>query len=41
MENLKRLLKSSDAIGLPSFEKEELLKCLMKLLDIDRSWIHD
>ena len=38
-ENFKRLLRTTIALGLPEFDVQELLKCLMKLCIIDRDWI--
>lgn len=51
LDNFKRLNKSGAALGLPvfyylngwlifkRFDENEILKCLMKLLLIDREWI--
>ena len=39
LENFKRLLKTTKVLGLPEFDTQELLKCLMKLCLIDREWI--
>ncbi|XP_054707315.1 branched-chain-amino-acid aminotransferase, cytosolic-like [Uloborus diversus] len=39
--NVERLLVSSERAALPPFDKEEFLKCLKKLVTIDKSWIPD
>ena len=38
--NAKRFRRSSKKIALPDcFEQEELVKCIQKLVDIDRDWV--
>lgn len=37
--NVKRLLVSAERASLPTFDAEEFLKCLKKLVSIDEEWI--
>ena len=37
--NMKRLRRSAEAVGLPDFEENELLRCIEKLIVADESWI--
>ncbi|GFS88580.1 branched-chain-amino-acid aminotransferase, cytosolic [Nephila pilipes] len=37
--NARRLLSSSERASLPSFDCEELLKCIKKLVSIDSKWV--
>jgi len=39
--NMERLSSSMERLSLPGhdFDKDELIKCIMKLIDIDRDWI--
>ncbi|CAN8003147.1 unnamed protein product [Ixodes pacificus] len=37
--NVRRLLNSADRLGLPKFHSEEFLKCLMKLISIEKDWV--
>ncbi|CAN7998691.1 unnamed protein product, partial [Ixodes hexagonus] len=37
--NVRRLLNSADRLGLPRFDSEEFLKCLIKLVSIDKTWV--
>nr|XP_006633247.2 PREDICTED: branched-chain-amino-acid aminotransferase, cytosolic isoform X2 [Lepisosteus oculatus] len=37
--NMERMLKSAQRACLPSFEKEELLECIRKLVEIDKEWV--
>ena len=39
IENMKRMNVSFDALGFPSFDNEELMKCVKALVDVDRDWI--
>lgn len=39
MMNMERLQRSTERLQLPSFDPEELLKCIKKLLLTDRSWL--
>jgi len=39
MENLNRMEKTTIRTGLPQFDKDELLKCLKKLVSIDQEWV--
>uniref|UniRef100_A0A4W3JP76 Branched-chain-amino-acid aminotransferase n=1 Tax=Callorhinchus milii TaxID=7868 RepID=A0A4W3JP76_CALMI len=39
MLNMERMLRSAHRTCLPSFDKEELLKCIMKLVEIDKDWV--
>lgn len=38
-ENMDRLFKSADRLSLPTFNKEELLKCISELVRMDQEWI--
>lgn len=40
-ENMKRLSKSAERLSLPTFDKEELLKCIAELVHLDQDWIPD
>ncbi|XP_003736975.1 branched-chain-amino-acid aminotransferase, cytosolic [Galendromus occidentalis] len=37
--NMERLLNSAERLGLPTFDPQEFLKCLMRLVEIDRDWV--
>jgi len=39
LENMKRLNRSAERLGLPTFNPEELLKCLKALVCVEREWI--
>ncbi|KAM9746555.1 branched-chain-amino-acid aminotransferase, cytosolic-like isoform 3-T3 [Menidia menidia] len=39
MLNMERMHRSADRSCLPLFEKEELLKCIKKLVEIDQEWV--
>ncbi|XP_053318257.1 branched-chain-amino-acid aminotransferase, cytosolic isoform X1 [Spea bombifrons] len=39
--NMKRMLQSAIRMSLPAFDKEELLKCILKLVDLDKDWVPD
>ncbi|KAG8177912.1 hypothetical protein JTE90_020192 [Oedothorax gibbosus] len=39
--NIQRLLSSSERSSLPTFDRDELLKCLKKLVSIDKQWVPD
>jgi len=39
MKNMERFLNSSLFLDLPGFDKDELLKCLIDLVKIDKDWI--
>lgn len=39
IENCKRMNNSFTALSFPSYDNEELLKCIIKLVDIDRDWM--
>ncbi|XP_069134085.1 branched-chain-amino-acid aminotransferase, cytosolic-like [Argopecten irradians] len=39
MNNMERMVKSAERAGLPTFEPEELLGCVKKLVSLDKSWI--
>lgn len=38
-KNMDRLLRSSQRLALPSFDKDELLNCIKSLLKVDKEWI--
>ncbi|XP_076115715.1 branched-chain-amino-acid aminotransferase, cytosolic-like isoform X1 [Mytilus galloprovincialis] len=38
-ENMKRMKSTADRAYLPDFDAEELVKCMKKLLQIDREWV--
>ena len=38
-ENMKRMNNSAIRSSLPSFDGNEVLKCLKKLIEIDREWV--
>ncbi|XP_065654722.1 branched-chain-amino-acid aminotransferase, cytosolic isoform X1 [Hydra vulgaris] len=40
-ENMNRFHGSSTRLGMPGFDKDELLKCIAELVRIDQSWIPD
>lgn len=40
-ENMKRLYNSAHRLSLPTFDKEELLKCVTELVRLDQDWIPD
>ncbi|OQR77698.1 branched-chain-amino-acid aminotransferase, partial [Tropilaelaps mercedesae] len=37
--NIQRLLNSAERLGLPTFDAQEFLRCLMRLVDVDRDWV--
>ncbi|CAG9864946.1 unnamed protein product [Phyllotreta striolata] len=37
--NMARMNRSAEKIGLPTFNPEELIKCIKRLLQIDQEWI--
>lgn len=37
--NMKRMLTSAERLDLPLFDGEELIKCMKKLISIDKSWV--
>lgn len=37
--NMERMIRSAKRTGLPTFDGEELLRCIAKLLCIDRDWV--
>lgn len=37
--NMHRMNLSARASGLPTFDSEELLKCLKRLVSIDQEWV--
>ncbi|XP_073506626.1 branched-chain-amino-acid aminotransferase, cytosolic isoform X2 [Phyllobates terribilis] len=37
--NMERMLRSAKRLTLPAFDKRELLDCIRKLIDVDRSWV--
>ncbi|XP_065070508.1 branched-chain-amino-acid aminotransferase, cytosolic-like [Rhopilema esculentum] len=39
MENLKRFWNSARRMALPTFDKEELYKCLVELVRLDQDWV--
>ncbi|MGH0141703.1 UNVERIFIED_CONTAM: hypothetical protein FKN15_057923 [Acipenser sinensis] len=39
LNNMERMLRSACRAGLPSFDKEELLKCIKKLVEIEKAWV--
>uniref|UniRef100_A0A8C2WGD4 Branched-chain-amino-acid aminotransferase n=1 Tax=Cyclopterus lumpus TaxID=8103 RepID=A0A8C2WGD4_CYCLU len=39
MLNMERMLRSADRSSLPLFDKEELLKCIKKLVEVDQEWV--
>eukprot|EP00794_Sanderia_malayensis_P018105 gene18105-19914_t len=39
MENMKRLVRSSTRLSLPSFNPDGLLKCIEELVKLDQDWI--
>jgi branched-chain amino acid aminotransferase len=39
MENLSRMLLSTQRSGLPDFDRVELLKCMKKLISVDQEWV--
>ena len=38
MENMNRMAESAKRAGFPEFDKEEMLKCLKKLVEVDQDW---
>ncbi|XP_022083544.1 branched-chain-amino-acid aminotransferase, cytosolic-like isoform X2 [Acanthaster planci] len=38
-ENMQRMVNSAERCALPVFDKEELLKCMSKLISLDREWV--
>ncbi|XP_037332246.2 branched-chain-amino-acid aminotransferase, mitochondrial isoform X1 [Pungitius pungitius] len=39
MLNMARMHRSAERSSLPLFEKEELLKCISKLVEVDQDWV--
>ncbi|CAI2370811.1 unnamed protein product [Moneuplotes crassus] len=39
IENCKRMNNSFKALAFPEYDNEELLKCIKKLVDVDRDWM--
>ncbi|XP_020382655.2 branched-chain-amino-acid aminotransferase, cytosolic [Rhincodon typus] len=39
MLNMQRMLRSANRVCLPSFDPDELLECIRKLVEIDREWV--
>jgi branched-chain amino acid aminotransferase len=39
--NMARLLKSSQRLALPSFDKQQLLQCIKEFLKVEERWIPD
>jgi branched-chain amino acid aminotransferase len=39
LENVKRMQTSFKALAFPEFDKNEFLKCISKLVDVDRDWM--
>ncbi|MCJ8742981.1 hypothetical protein PDJAM_G00088440 [Pangasius djambal] len=39
MLNMKRMLKSAHRACLPSFDADELLECIRKLVEVDQDWV--
>ncbi|XP_053575057.1 branched-chain-amino-acid aminotransferase, cytosolic [Bombina bombina] len=37
--NMERMLRSSVRATLPSFDKNEFLQCIMKLIEVDNEWV--
>ena len=37
--NMARMLKTATRSSLPTFDPEEMIKCLKRLIQIDRDWI--
>eukprot|EP00002_Diphylleia_rotans_P037401 TRINITY_DN834_c0_g1_i1.p1 TRINITY_DN834_c0_g1~~TRINITY_DN834_c0_g1_i1.p1 ORF type:complete len:392 (+),score=106.34 TRINITY_DN834_c0_g1_i1:48-1223(+) len=37
--NMERMNKSADRLALPTFDKQEFLKCIKELLKVDKEWI--
>lgn len=37
--NMNRMLRSAKRVGLAEFDKDELLKCIKKLVQIDKRWV--
>ncbi|XP_039617511.1 branched-chain-amino-acid aminotransferase, cytosolic isoform X1 [Polypterus senegalus] len=37
--NMQRMLRSACRVCLPSFDKQELLNCIKKLINIDQEWV--
>lgn len=37
--NIERMLASADRLQLPTFDAQEFLRCLMRLVDVDRGWV--
>ncbi|XP_022653815.1 branched-chain-amino-acid aminotransferase, cytosolic-like isoform X2 [Varroa destructor] len=37
--NVQRLLASAKRLGLPAFDPQEFLRCLVRLVDVDRDWV--
>ncbi|KAM4675414.1 branched-chain-amino-acid aminotransferase, cytosolic [Discoglossus pictus] len=37
--NMERMLRSSVRMTLPTFDTEELLQCLVKLVEVDQDWV--
>ena len=37
--NMARMLKTASRSSLPTFDPEEMIKCIKRLIQIDRDWI--
>ena len=38
-ENMRRFQKSAARMALPSFDEEELLKCILEYVKLEREWV--
>lgn len=39
--NMKRMNSSAKRVGLPAFDGEELIKCIVKIIKLEESWVRD
>uniref|UniRef100_A0AAR2IZT6 Branched-chain-amino-acid aminotransferase, mitochondrial n=1 Tax=Pygocentrus nattereri TaxID=42514 RepID=A0AAR2IZT6_PYGNA len=39
MLNMERMYRSADRCCLPAFDKQELLECIKKLIEVDQEWV--
>eukprot|EP00794_Sanderia_malayensis_P018104 gene18104-19913_t len=39
MENINRFWKSAERMALPTFDKDELYKCMVELVKVDQDWV--
>ncbi|KAM4748013.1 branched-chain-amino-acid aminotransferase, cytosolic isoform 2-T2 [Rhinophrynus dorsalis] len=37
--NMERMLRSALRMTLPAFDKDELLQCILKLIEVDKDWV--